>query len=158
MESWEKVPLCLLSSTLGVTTPPTYSVITKGDKGGLQQNTEGRKEEQISEGLMFPSRHLCSTPHHQVGPQERKCVPRVDLVTESEWGRTGLGENLREVLLVSCSPGEIKGATCPHLSQERTKCNVRSGERALGPTQPHSRDKQERVCHYQYNSSKSFCV
>lgn len=110
-------------------------------------------------GTGAPFQTRCS--HPQVGTQEKKCVPGVDLLTEPERDRTGLGENLRGAPASSLHPWGNRVATSPHLSQEPTKGSVQREEREpWGQNSPHTQDREGRVCRHQTgrHSSESICV
>lgn len=114
---------------------------TKGEEGIYNRTQTGEKTGKDLRGTCAPFQTLVLTP--QVGTQEKKCVSRVDLLTEPEWSRPRLGEGLSEPLLVSCSPREVKGVTHPCLSQEPTKDEVRREERDLWHEQPSRSGQRE---------------
>lgn len=79
----------------------------------------------------------CAHRLPQVGIPEKKCVPRADLLSEPDGGRTGLGKGLRGLSLASQAPEE---------SREHPTLNFPGAhreERGLWPEQPSPSGQRE---------------
>lgn len=76
MESWKKVPSSYLPSRLRVPPPPASGVSTIVEKG-VYNRTRGGGGGKVSEGLMVPSRHLCSPPSPKWASKRNSASPEL---------------------------------------------------------------------------------